>query len=91
MHSSAAQASVCFGFGHANLARLIALAVPENIASRRVMEHLGFAYESDARYFGLDRVCYALERDRFHRTAVHLMAPSAKSFTQAASLSNLNV
>ena len=64
--TEAARASVHFGFETANLARLIALAVPENIASRRVMEHLGFAYEKDAHYFGLDLVYYVLPREQFH-------------------------
>ena len=63
--TEAARASVRFGFDKANLARLIALAVPENIASRRVMEHLGFAYEKDASYFGLDLVQYILPREQF--------------------------
>jgi RimJ/RimL family protein N-acetyltransferase len=63
--TEAARASVRFGFETANLARLIALAVPENIASRRVMEHLGFVHEKDTHYFGLDLVQYALERERF--------------------------
>ena len=61
--TEAARTSVQFGFEVANLARLIALAVPENIASRRVMEHLGFVYEKDAHYFGLDLVQYALQRE----------------------------
>ena len=63
--TEAACASVRFGFENANLTRLIALAVPENIASRRVMGHLGFAYEKDAHYFGLDLVQYALQREHF--------------------------
>lgn len=63
--TEAAYASVRFGFEKANLARLIALAVPENIASRRVMEHLGFVYEKDAHHFGLELVQYALRRDQF--------------------------
>ena len=58
--TEAAWASVRFGFEQADLARLIALAVPENIASRRVLEHLGFQYERDAHYFGLDLACYTL-------------------------------
>ncbi len=58
--TEAARASVRFGFEQADLARLIALAAPENIASRRVMEHLGFQYERNAHYFGLDLVCYTL-------------------------------
>ncbi len=64
--TEAARASVRFGFEYANLTRLIALAVPENIASRRVMEHLGFEYEKDAHYFGLDLVYYVLPREHFH-------------------------
>ena len=64
--TEAARASVRFGFEHADLARLIALAVPENIASRRVMEHLGFQYEKDMHYFGLDLMCTVLPRERFH-------------------------
>ena len=40
--------------------------MPENIASRRVMEHVGFAYEKDAHYFGLDLVYYVLPREQFH-------------------------
>lgn len=64
--TEAARASVRFGFERANLTRLIALAVPENIGSRRVMEHLGFVYEKDAHYFGLDLVYYVLPRAQFH-------------------------
>jgi ribosomal-protein-alanine N-acetyltransferase len=60
--TEAARASVRFGFEHANLTRLIALAVPENIGSRRVMEHLGFVYEQDVHYFGLDLAYYSLSR-----------------------------
>jgi RimJ/RimL family protein N-acetyltransferase len=66
--TEAARASARFGFETANLAHLIALAVPGNIASRRVMEHLGFVYEKDAYYFGLDLVQYTLQRDEFHRS-----------------------
>lgn len=64
--TEAARASVRFGFETVNLARLIALAVPANIASRRVMEHLGFEYEKEAQYFGLDLVYYTLQPDQFH-------------------------
>jgi ribosomal-protein-alanine N-acetyltransferase len=63
--TEAARASVRFGFATTKLARLIALAVPENIGSRRVMEHLGFEYEKDAHYFGLDLEYYTLQRERF--------------------------
>ena len=63
--TEAARASVRYGFEQANLARLIALAVPENLASRRVMEHGSFVYEKDAHYFGLDLVYYVLPHASF--------------------------
>jgi RimJ/RimL family protein N-acetyltransferase len=63
--TEAARASVRFGFEQAKLGRLIALAVSENIGSRRVMEHLGFVYEKDAHYFGLDLASYVLLRAEF--------------------------
>lgn len=62
--TEAAQASARFGFDRAHLTRLIALAVPENGGSRRVLEHLGFIYEKDAHYFGLDLACYVLPREQ---------------------------
>lgn len=64
--TEAARASVRFAFKQTPVTRLVAFAVPENIGSRRVMEHLGFEYEKDAHYFGLDLVQYALHRGRFH-------------------------
>lgn len=63
--TEAARACVRFGFEIAGLDHLIALAVPENIASRRVMEHVGMTYEKEAHFFGLDVVVYAIIRDQF--------------------------
>ncbi len=57
--TEAARASVDFGFHRVGLERIIALAVPENIASRKVMEHCGLKYEKDVQLFGLDCVYYA--------------------------------
>jgi RimJ/RimL family protein N-acetyltransferase len=71
--TEAARASVRFGFEQANLDRLIALAVPENIGSRRVMDHLGFVYEKDAHYFGLDLAYYVLPRAQFTSDASFFM------------------
>jgi RimJ/RimL family protein N-acetyltransferase len=67
--TEAARASVRFGIETAQLAHLIALTVPENIGSRRVMEHLGFVYEKDAHYFGLDLAYHTLSRENFHSDA----------------------
>jgi RimJ/RimL family protein N-acetyltransferase len=49
--------------------RIIGLAVPENIASRKVMEHLGMQYEAETRMFDLDVVRYAIDRDSFRSGA----------------------
>jgi len=62
--TEAARASVRFGFENIGLERVIALAVPENIASRRVMEHLGLVYAKDVHYFGLDLVYYVIPREQ---------------------------
>jgi RimJ/RimL family protein N-acetyltransferase len=58
--TEAARASLGFGFDRAGLERIVAFAVPENMASRRVMEHLGMQYEADTRMWDLDLVRYAV-------------------------------
>ena len=63
--TEAAQAVVRFGFESANLERIIAVVVPENAASWRVLEHIGFVYEKNARYYDLDVVYYAMKHDQF--------------------------
>jgi ribosomal-protein-alanine N-acetyltransferase len=72
--TEAARASVQFGFEQAQLKRLIALAVPENIASRRVMGHLGFTFEKNAHHFGLDLVQYALSCEQFSHNGLSRLA-----------------
>ncbi len=57
--TEAAKAAVDFGFA-AGLQKIIALAVPENIASRRVMEKLGMKQVGQKHMFGLDVVQYEL-------------------------------
>jgi RimJ/RimL family protein N-acetyltransferase len=63
--TEAARAATRFGFESAKLERIVAVVVPENIASRRVVEHIGFIYEKDVRYFDLELVYYAIMRDQF--------------------------
>jgi ribosomal-protein-alanine N-acetyltransferase len=53
-----AQASVREAFAEHGLADVIALALPENVASRRVMEKAAFAYEADVTHAGLAHVLY---------------------------------
>ena len=66
--TEAARASVQFGFEQAQRMRLVGLAVPENITSRRVLEHLGFTFEKNAHHFGLDLVQYGLPHEQFCMT-----------------------
>lgn len=53
-----ARASVAAAFGPVGLNGVIAFALPENIASRRVMEKAGFHYERDIIHAGLPHVLY---------------------------------
>jgi RimJ/RimL family protein N-acetyltransferase len=51
--SEAARASLRYGFERAGLDRIIALAEPDNTASRRVMEKVGMRFEGiSTRYYG---------------------------------------
>jgi len=63
--TEAARAAVQFGFEHAKLERIVAVVVPENIASWRVLEHIGFVYEKKAIAYDLDVVYYAITPDKF--------------------------
>jgi RimJ/RimL family protein N-acetyltransferase len=59
--TEAARAAVQFGFDRAGLERIVAYAVPQNVASRRVMDHLGMCFEVETRMWDLDLVRYGLE------------------------------
>jgi len=65
--SEAAAASMNFGFERLRLERIIAIAMPENIGSRRVMEKLGMHYEKNAPFFGFDHVFYAITRAEYQK------------------------
>jgi ribosomal-protein-alanine N-acetyltransferase len=63
--TEAARAAVRFGFENAGLERIVAVVVPENTASSRLLERIGFVHEKKARRHGFDVVYYALRRDQF--------------------------
>ena len=65
--TEAAGAVVRYAFEAAGLTRLIGFVIPENVASRRVLERLGFVYECDTHYWGVDLVRYGLSREMFTR------------------------
>lgn len=51
--TEAARAVVRFSFENTGWERIGAAIIPENIASRRVLEHLRFVYEKDVNYYEL--------------------------------------
>jgi RimJ/RimL family protein N-acetyltransferase len=63
--TEAAQASLRYGFEELELDHIVALAVPENIGSRRVMEKNSLVYETQLHLWGLDLAKYAITRDAF--------------------------
>lgn len=63
--TEAARAAVRFGLQNAGLPRIIAVVVPENVASYGVLEHIGFVYEMQARYYDLDVVYYSITPEQF--------------------------
>jgi RimJ/RimL family protein N-acetyltransferase len=67
-----ARAVARYGFEQANLERIFAVVIPENIPSARLLEHLGFVYEKDGVLYDLPVAFYGLPRERF--------APGAASY-----------
>lgn len=60
-----AKASLKYGFGNLNLERIVAVAYPENLASRRVMEKVGMKYEKKALYYKRNLAYYAISRQAY--------------------------
>lgn len=60
-----ARALVRYGFKQANLERIFAVVIPENVPSSRVLDHLGFAYEKDGVLYDLPVAFYGLRREQF--------------------------
>jgi len=65
MATEAARAAVRFGFENAGLERIVAVVSPENTASWRLLENIGFVHEKRAHRYGLDVVYYAIRREQF--------------------------
>lgn len=74
--TEAARASLRFGFEVAGLERIVAVALPENTASRRVMEKLGMRLEGHVRHLQFDVVRYSIARDEFaYGEGLYLLRP----------------
>lgn len=61
--TEAARASVRVGFERLRLPRVVGFVLPENAASRRVLEKAGMTLRGETRLFDLDLVWYAAERE----------------------------
>jgi ribosomal-protein-alanine N-acetyltransferase len=60
-----AAACLRYGFEQAGLTRIVAVAIPENTASRHVMEKLGMKFEGETLHYGSKCVLYAITRAEF--------------------------
>jgi RimJ/RimL family protein N-acetyltransferase len=56
-----------YGFNKAGLERIVAVALPENTGSRRIMEKCGMRYEKTVEHYGENCVFYAVSKDEFLR------------------------
>jgi [ribosomal protein S5]-alanine N-acetyltransferase len=64
--TQATKASISYGLNVANLHQIIAMALPENQASRRVIEKAGLRYEKQIHIFNLDALYYSIVRPKHH-------------------------
>lgn len=67
--TEAAWACLRYVFENTELARIVALAWPENKGSWRVMEKIGMKYEKMAHHYNADLVYYAIEKEEFRPDA----------------------
>jgi ribosomal-protein-alanine N-acetyltransferase len=64
-----ARTTIKHGFLALALERVIAIALPDNYASLRVMAKVGLTYQRDARYKGMDVAYHQLERRKWEECA----------------------
>lgn len=60
--TEAARAAVEDGFTRVGLSRIVAIALPANIASVQVMKNAGMHYEKNTHMFGHDVVVYGIQK-----------------------------
>ena len=83
MKRGRAQASLGYGFEALELERIISFTVPENAASRCVMDKCGFVQRGETRWRGLDQVWYATDRREWEAAEDRLL--NADQLDQACS------
>lgn len=67
--TEAARAVLRYGFEELALPRIVAVARPDNLASRRVLHRLGMRYEGLAHHYGAVHARYAIGRDDYQELA----------------------
>jgi len=60
--TEAARAAIRYGFDEVELERIVAVTMPSNRASRRVLEKCGLTFVGDLQVYGAAQVKYALSR-----------------------------
>lgn len=65
--TEAAKGWMAHGFNTAGLERIVAVAVEENTASRRIMEKLGMTYEKTEVHYGEPCAFYAISKEEFFK------------------------
>jgi len=60
-----AHAALRFGFEERHFERIVAIAMPANVASIRVMQKIGMQYEMHTCYFDIHVVQYGIHREQF--------------------------
>ncbi len=63
--TEAASAVLRYGFEVTKLEKIVAIALPENLASRRVMEKVGMKYEKEAYYYNHNVVFYSISQKAY--------------------------
>lgn len=67
--AEAAEAVLRYGFGELALEKIVAVADPENAASRRVMEKLGMRFDYTGKFYKRDLVHYSVTKAEWENRA----------------------
>jgi ribosomal-protein-alanine N-acetyltransferase len=89
--TEAAKASLRFGFENLGFERIVAIAKPENLASRHILEKIGLQFQGESNYYGHTMAFYELARchyrpdENFFYKVSHQQIPDilAQNMTQA--------
>jgi len=65
--TEAAKGWMEYGFNTAGLERIVAVAIKENIASRRIMEKLGMRFEKNEIHYGEECAFYGISKEEFFK------------------------